>query len=156
MRGGSHVKPGKVKHTTHTTNSTQDTGGSMGSSVNKVILVGRVGQDPEVRFTGSGQAVCNFSVATDEEWKDKAGEKQRRTEWSRIVVWGKQAELCGEYLKKGRQCYVEGKLQTSEYEKDGQKRYTTEVIASQVTFLGGREGGSGRSTPQDDSGDLPY
>lgn len=110
----------------------------MGSGVNKVIIVGNLGKDPEVRFTPAGQAVCNFTVATDEEWKDKAGEKQKRTEWHKVVVWGKLAELCGEYLKKGRQCYVEGRLQTREYEKDGQKHYSTEVVASEVTFLGGK------------------
>jgi single-strand DNA-binding protein len=108
------------------------------SSVNRVIILGRLGKDPEVRFTQGGQAVCNFTVATSESWKDKDGQKKERTEWHRVVVWGKLAELCGEHLKKGRQCYVEGKLQTSEYEKDGVKRYTTEVIAHEVTFLGGK------------------
>lgn len=112
----------------------------MGGSVNKVIIVGRLGHDPEVRFAGNGNAVANFSVATDEEWKDKDGNKQSRVEWHRVVVWGKLAELCGEYLKKGRQCFVEGKLQTREWEKDGVKRYTTEVVASEVTFLGGKGG----------------
>lgn len=117
-------------------------------SVNRVILVGHLGRDPEVRFTPGGQSVCNFSVATTETWNDKDGQKQQRTEWVRIVVWGKLAELCGEYLKKGRQCYVEGKLQTREYEKDGQKRFSTEVVASTVVFLGGKDGGTrgGEST----------
>lgn len=141
----------------------------MGSSVNRVILLGRLGKDPEVRFTPGGQAVCNFSLATDDEWKGKDGEKQKRTEWSHIVVWGKLAELCGEYLKKGRQAYVEGKLQTREWEKDGQKRYSTEIVASTVVFLSGGErdgdtgkerGGRGPSAPpshgNDSDDDIPF
>jgi single-strand DNA-binding protein len=115
----------------------------MGGSVNKVILVGNLGADPEVRFTPGGQSVCNFRVATTETWKDKDGSKKERTEWTRIVVWGKLAELCGEYLRKGRQCFVEGRLQTREYEdKEGRKAYSTEVVASNVVFLGGRGGAS--------------
>lgn len=110
------------------------------SGVNKVILVGNLGKDPEVRFTPGGQAVANFSVATNEAWTDKDGKKQERTEWHRIVVWGKQAELCGQYLTKGRQVYLEGRLQTREYEKDGQKKYSTEVVANQVVFLAGDKG----------------
>jgi len=113
----------------------------MAGGVNKVILVGNLGADPEVRFTPSGQAVANFRIATSENWTDKNGQKQERTEWHRIVVWGKLAELCGEYLAKGRQCYVEGRLQTREWtDKEGKKNYTTEVIANQVVFLGGRDG----------------
>lgn len=118
------------------------------ASVNKVILVGNLGADPEVRFTPSGQAVANFRMATTDSWMDKAsGQRQERTEWHRVVVWGKLGELCGEYLRKGRQCYVEGRLQTREWQdRDGQKRWTTEVVASQVVFLGGRgEGGGGGS-----------
>jgi single-strand DNA-binding protein len=111
------------------------------ASVNKVILIGNLGKDPEVRFTPGGQAVANFSIATSDSWTDKSGHKQERTEWHRIVVWGKLAELCGEYLKKGRQCYIEGRLQTREWnDKEGRKNYTTEVVASSVTFLGGRDG----------------
>jgi single-strand DNA-binding protein len=110
----------------------------MAGSVNKVILVGNLGADPEVRFTPGGQTVCNFRMATTESWNDKGGQKQERTEWHRIVVWGKLAELCGEYLKKGRQAYVEGKLQTREFEHQGQKKHTTEIIASQVVFIGAR------------------
>jgi single-strand DNA-binding protein len=110
------------------------------AGVNKVILVGNLGADPEVRFTPSGQAVANFRIATSENWTDKNGQKQERTEWHRIVVWGKLGELCGEYLAKGRQCYVEGRLQTREWtDKEGKKNYTTEVVASNVTFLGGRD-----------------
>lgn len=106
-------------------------------SVNKVILIGRLGQNPEIRFTPSGAAVANFSVATNETWLDKSGQKQERTEWHRVVVWGKLAELCGQYLSKGRQAYVEGRLQTRQWQdKDGQTKYTTEVQAQTVQFLG--------------------
>jgi single-strand DNA-binding protein len=107
-------------------------------SVNKVILVGRLGQNPEVRYTPSGQAVANFSVATNENWTDKQGQKQERTEWHRVVVWGKLAELCNQYLTKGRQVYLEGRLQTRQWQdKDGQTKYTTEIQAQTVQFLGG-------------------
>jgi single-strand DNA-binding protein len=110
-------------------------------SVNKVILVGRLGQNPEVRYTPSGSAVANFSVATNEAWTDKSGQKQERTEWHRVVVWGKLAELCNQYLQKGRQCYVEGRLQTREWtDKDGVKKYSTEVQAQTVQFLGSDRG----------------
>lgn len=117
------------------------------ASINKVILIGNLGSDPEVRFTPSGQAVANFNIATNESWKDKNGQDQDRTEWHKIVVWGKQAENCGEYLSKGRPVYIEGKLQTREWtDKDGNKRYTTEVVAQTVQFLGGRPGeGGGKS-----------
>lgn len=117
----------------------------MSSGVNRVILVGNLGADPEVRFTQGGQSVANFRLAVSESWVDKQGERKERTEWVPVVAWGKQAEHCGEYLKKGRQCYVEGKLQTREWEKDGVKRYTTEVVASSVTFLGSGAGGGSRS-----------
>src|SRR6202171_112207 len=111
-----------------------------GSGVNKVILIGNLGRDPEVRYTPGGQAVANFTVATNENWTDKAGQKQERTEWHRIVVWGKLAELCGEYLAKGRQCFVEGRLQTREWmDKENKKNYTTEVVANNVVFLGARD-----------------
>ena len=119
-----------------------------GSGVNKVILVGNLGRDPEVRYTPGGQAVANFTIATNDAWTDKSGQKQERTEWHRIVAWGKQAELCGEYLTKGRQVYIEGRLQTREWtNKEGAKQYTTEVVANQVVFLsGGGERGQGRSS----------
>lgn len=108
-------------------------------SVNKVIIVGRLGQDPELRMTATNQGVCNFSVATSESWTDKMGQKQERTEWHRVVVWGKLADLCHQYLKKGRQVYLEGKLQTRSWDdQNGQKRYTTEVQAQTVQFLGGQ------------------
>lgn len=122
------------------------------SGLNKVIVMGNLGQDPEVKFIPSGQQVANFSVATSESWKDKSGNKQERTEWHRIVAWGKLAELCGEYLKKGRQVLVEGKLQTDMYEKDGVKHYTTKIVASNVTFVGGGKGGN---KPEDDSTQQP-
>lgn len=110
----------------------------MASGVNKVILIGNLGADPEVRYTSSGGAVGNFSLATNESWTDKNGQKQERTEWHRIVVWGKTAENCGQYLSKGRQVYIEGRLQTRDWmDKEGNKRYTTEVVAQSVRFLGG-------------------
>src|ERR1700742_1318767 len=110
-------------------------------SVNKVILVGRLGQNPEVRYTPSGAAVANFSIATNESWTDKSGQKQERTEWHRVVVWGKLAELCSQYLSKGRQAYIEGRLQTRQWQdKDGQTKYTTEGQAQTVQFLGGQAG----------------
>lgn len=115
------------------------------AGINKAILVGRLGSDPEVRYTPSGVAVANFSIATSEEWKDKdTGEKKERTEWHRIVAWSKLGEICGEYLSKGRQVYVEGRIQTRSWEdRDGNKRYTTEIVASDVQFLGGRDAGTG-------------
>lgn len=107
-------------------------------SVNKVILVGRLGSDPEVRYTQGGSAVANFNVATNEVWTDKSGQKQERTEWHRVVVWGKQAELAKQYLTKGRQVYLEGKLQTRQWQdKEGQTKYTTEVQVQTIQFLGG-------------------
>ncbi|MEX0798739.1 MAG: single-stranded DNA-binding protein [Bacteriovoracaceae bacterium] len=108
-------------------------------SVNKVILLGRLGQDPELKYTPSGAAVCNFSMATSESWSDKnTGQKQEKTEWHRIVVWGKLAELCNQYLSKGRQAFVEGRIQTRSWEdKEGNKRYTTEINANTVQFIGG-------------------
>jgi single-strand DNA-binding protein len=111
------------------------------ASVNKVILIGNLGRDPELRYTQGGQGVANFTLATNERWKDKDGQNQERTEWHRIVVWGKQAENCAQYLQKGRSCYIEGRLQTREWEdKEGNKRQTTEIVAQNVTFLGGRDG----------------
>jgi len=118
------------------------------AGINKVILVGRLGKDPEVRYTPSGDAVANFNIATSETWKDKnTGEKQERTEWHRIVAWRKLGEICGEYLSKGRQVYVEGKLQTRSWEKDGVTRYSTEIVASDVQFLGDRESNASGPSP---------
>lgn len=123
-------------------------------SVNKVVLIGRLGNKPELRYTPSGAAVSNFSMATNESWVDKSGVKQERTEWHRIVVWGKLAELCEKFLDKGRQAYVEGRLQTKEYEKDGQKRYTTEIQAQTVQFLG--DVGSRDAMPSDRLDDVGF
>ncbi len=116
-------------------------------SVNKVILIGRLGANPEIRHTQGGGAVGSFTLATNESWTDKNGQKQDRTEWHKIVVWGKLAELCGQYLSKGRQCFLEGKLQTRQWQdKEGQTRYTTEVVASTVQFLGGANERTGERT----------
>lgn len=110
----------------------------MASGLNKVLLIGRLGKDPEVRYTTTGGSVATFSVATNENWTDKNGQKQERTEWHRIVAWGKLGEICGQYLSKGREAFVEGRLQTREWtDKEGNKRYTTEIVASNVQFLGG-------------------
>lgn len=112
------------------------------ASVNKVILVGNLGRDPEVRYMPNGEAVCNFSIATTDSWKDKSGAKQERTEWHNIVMYRKLAEIAGEYLKKGRPVYIEGRLQTRKWQtKEGQDRYTTEIIADQMQMLGTRDGG---------------
>jgi single-strand DNA-binding protein len=118
----------------------------MAGGVNKVILVGHLGADPDMRYTPSGQGVCELRLATSESWNDKNGQRQERTEWHRIVVWGKRAEVCSKYLAKGRQVFVEGRIQTRTYDdKDGNKRYITEIIANDVQFLGGgnRDGGGG-------------
>jgi single-strand DNA-binding protein len=112
-------------------------------SVNKVILVGRLGRDPETRYTGGGQAVANFSIATDETYKDRNGEKQKRTEWHKIVVWGKQAEIAQQYLKKGSLLFLEGRIQSREWQdKEGQKRTSFEIVATNFRMLGGRGDGA--------------
>ncbi len=149
------------------------------ASVNKVIVVGNLGKDPETRFLPDGKAVCNFSVATTDTWKDKAtGEKKEATEWHRISSFGRLAEICGEYLKKGSQVYVEGKLRTRKWQdKEGQDRYTTEIVADAMQMLGSRSGmgggeprearepaGAGESRPakkpagqfQDMDDDIPF
>ena len=114
------------------------------ASVNKVILVGNLGRDPETRYMPDGGAITNISIATTSSWKDKSGEKQEATEWHRISFFGKLAEIAGEYLKKGSQVYVEGKLRTRKWQdKDGQDKYTTEVIADAMQMLGGRQGMGG-------------
>jgi single-strand DNA-binding protein len=114
------------------------------SGVNKVILIGNLGADPEVRFTGSGTAVANFNIATTERFNNREGEKQERTEWHRIVMFGRQAEIAKEYLHKGRQVYIEGRLQTRQWEdQQGQKRYTTEVVCNNMQMIGSRGGGGG-------------
>lgn len=141
------------------------------SGVNKVIVVGRLGTDPEVKTITGGNTVARLSVATSENWTDKQGQKQERTEWHRIVVWGKLAELCGKFLSKGRQVYVEGRLQTRSWEdQQGQKRYATEIVANTVQFLGGgqntgvNQSHSSDFSPQefgpepsfDNSDDIPF
>jgi single-strand DNA-binding protein len=123
------------------------------ASVNKVILIGNLGRDPELRYTQSGQAVANFTLATTERFSNREGERQERTEWHRIVAWGRTAELCAQYLAKGRSVYIEGRLQTREWEdKEGQKRRTTEITAQTVQFLGGRGGGAGGPSGSEPSG----
>jgi single-strand DNA-binding protein len=109
-------------------------------SVNKVILVGRLGKDPETRFTGTGQAVCNFSVATDSTYKDRSGQRQKRTEWHRIVMWGKLAEIGQQYLKKGHLVYIEGRIQSQQWEdkRDGQKKTSFEIVANEMKMLTSR------------------
>ncbi len=137
------------------------------AGINKVILIGRLGSDPEVRYTPDGAAVANFSIATSDEWTDKAtNEKRERTEWHRIVAWRKLGEICGEYLSKGRQVYIEGKLQTRSWEKDGVTRYTTEIVASDVQFLGSKDSAdtyrpptqesSAPSLPDKQDDDIPF
>lgn len=109
-------------------------------SVNKVILIGRLGADPEIRYTADGQPVATFRLATSERWTDKNGQRQERTEWHRVVAFGRLAEICGEYLAKGRQVYIEGRLQTRSYEdRDGIKRFITEIVAQNMQMLGRRE-----------------
>lgn len=131
------------------------------SGLNKVMLIGRLGSDPELRYTPDGTAVASFSIATSEEWKDKnTGEKKERTEWHRVVAWRKLGEICGEYLAKGKQVYVEGRIQTRGWEdKDGNKRYTTEIIASDIQFLGAKDssnaGGSYINKPRVAGPDMP-
>ena len=134
-------------------------------SINKVILIGNLGADPELKYTPSSRALCNLRIATTEVFKDKAGVKQERTEWHRVTVWGDQAENCSKYLAKGRSVYIEGKLQTRSYDKEGQKHYATDVVADRVVFLGGggagggaggggpRGGGGGGRPPSDGGGD---
>ena len=111
------------------------------ASVNKAIIVGNLGRDPEMRYTQSNTPVATFSVATTDQWTDKNGERQERTEWHRVVAWARLAEICGQYLQKGKQVYIEGRLQTREWEdQNGQKRYTTEIVAREMQMLG-RAGG---------------
>ena len=120
------------------------------AGVNKVILVGHLGRDPELRYTQNGQAVANFSLATSESYSKRDGEREERTEWHRIVAWGRLAEICGEYLSKGRQIYIEGRIQTREWEdREGEKRRTTEIVAREMQMLGRR---GEINTSYDDSG----
>ena len=139
------------------------------SGVNKCIILGRLGQDPELRYMADGTAVCRLSVATSETWKDKAtGDKQEKTEWHHITLWRRLAEIAGEYLRKGSQVFVEGKIQTRSYEKDGQKHYSTEIVAASMQLLDKRDSGTAskefygdpppaRSEPGvDDDPDIPF
>jgi single-strand DNA-binding protein len=120
--------------------------GAIMASVNKVILVGNLGRDPETRYMPDGGAITNFSIATTDQWKDKAGEKQEKTEWHRISTFQRLAEIAGEYLKKGSQVYIEGRLQTRKWtDKDGVEKYTTEIIADKMQMLGSRQGMGGDS-----------
>jgi len=116
--------------------------------INKAILVGNIGQAPELKYTPSGQAVCTISVATSRSWKDKDGQKQDETEWHRVIVWGKQAEFCGQYLSKGGKVYVEGRLATRKWkDQAGADRYTTEIVAREMKMLSGRTGSGAGSEP---------
>ena len=128
--------------------------------MNKAIILGRLGKDPELKYTSSGVAVANFSVATSEKWKDKEGNKQEKTEWHNIVAWEKKAEIVGEYVKKGDMILVEGKIETRKWEKDGITRYSTEIIASSIELLGSKK----NDAPKDEAptqetvkeSDLPF
>ena len=124
------------------------------ASINKVTLIGNLGKDPEMRYMPSGEAIANLTLATTDNWKDKTGAKQEKTEWHRISMFGRIAEVAGEYLKKGSSVYIEGRLQTRKWQdKDGQDRYTTEIVANEMKMLGGRPGGGGgeSTTSFDDS-----
>jgi single-strand DNA-binding protein len=120
------------------------------ASVNKAILVGNLGKDPELRYTASGTAICTFSLATTEHWTDQSGQRQEKTEWHRITVWKKLGENCAKYLKKGRSVYVEGKIETHSWEDpaDGKTRYSTEIVAEDVKFLGSAHANGQQETPQ--------
>ena len=131
------------------------------AGVNKAIILGRLGRDPEVKYTQDGKAIANFSVATSEERKDGQGKKQERTEWHRIVAFGRLGEICGEYLKKGMPAYIEGRIQTRSWEKDGQTRYITEIVAANMQMLESRQGSTGmkQSAPAEShpaDGDIPF
>jgi single-strand DNA-binding protein len=129
----------------------------MARGINKAILIGNLGKDPETRYTAGGSAVTNIRIATNETWKDKqTGEQQERTEWHAVVFFGRLAEIAAEYLRKGSTVYVEGRLQTRKWQdKDGQDRYTTEIVANEMQMLGGRGGAGGGAMPEDDGGQAP-
>ncbi len=129
----------------------------MAGSVNKAIILGRLGRDPELRYTQGNTAVCNFSVATDESWKDQSGQMQSRTEWHRIVVWGRQAEIANQYLRKGRQVFIEGRIQTREYQdRDGNQRKSTEIVAREIHFIGGQGDRAPMGGPDEYGGQSQY
>ena len=122
----------------------------MARSVNKVILIGNLGKDPELRYAPSGSAVASFSLATSEQWKDQEGNPQERTSWHNVVVWNKLAEIVAEYLKKGSKVYLEGRIQYRDYEgKDGNKRYVTEIVANELVMLSSRQGQDGGTKPEE-------
>lgn len=126
------------------------------AGLNKVLIIGRLGKDPETRYTSGGDAVCNFSVATSESWKDKqSGEKKEKTEWHRIVAFRRLGEICGQYLQKGKQVYIEGKLQTRAWEKDGTTRYAVEIVASTMQMLGDKGQPSGGAEGRQDHAPRP-
>ncbi len=127
------------------------------ASVNKVIIIGNLGKDPEVRYLPSGSAICNITVATSRQWKDKtSGDRQEETEWHRITFFDRMAEIAGEYLKKGRPVYVEGRLKTRKYtDKDGVEKYATDIVATEMQLLGGREGGGGGGDEGGGMGNAP-
>ena len=125
------------------------------ASVNKAIIMGNLGKDPELRHTASGKAVATLRLATNEVWTDQSGERQERTEWHSVVVWGRQAENCAQYLKKGRTAFIEGRLQTRKWQdREGNDRYTTEIVADRVQFVGGSGGGSGGGAGASGGGDF--
>jgi single-strand DNA-binding protein len=131
------------------------------ASVNKVVLLGNLGRDPETRFTTGGDAVTNLNIATSEQWKDKSGEKQEKTEWHRVVLFGRTAEVAAEYCKKGKQVYIEGRLQTRKYtDKDGVEKYATEIVGDRMQLLGNSSGDAterpAKSAKPDDAGDIPF
>ncbi len=133
----------------------------MARGINKVILVGNLGADPEMKYTASGTALCTFRLATSETFQDREGQAQERTEWHRVVTWGKLAEICGQYLSKGRQAYVEGSIRTRSWDDNGVKRYMTEINAREVQFLGGTSGGGGLAPmadapPPTPDEDIPF
>ena len=139
----------------------------MSRGVNRAIILGTLGQDPEIRHTANGGAICNLSVATNESWKDKSGDKQERTEWHRISMFGKLAEIAGDYLRKGSQAYFEGRIQTRKWQdKDGNDRYSTEIVANEMQMLGGKSDTQPAQQPKDyeekpaqgggDFSDIPF
>lgn len=126
-------------------------------ALNKVMLIGHLGKDPELKYTEAGTAVCNFSMATTEKWKEKDGTKQEKVEWHNIVLWAKQAEVANEYLKKGDCVYIEGRLQTDKWEKDGQTHYTTKIVGERMQFLPKGDSDKKQSeSKQDNDPDLPF
>lgn len=125
-------------------------------SINKVMIIGTLGRDPEMRYLPNGNAVCSMSLATDEGYKDKnTGQQVEKTEWHRVEAFGRLAEIMGEYLKKGSKCYVEGKLKTDEYEKDGIKRYSTKIVANEMTMLDSKQDGQQQEVPQQGYAQAP-